>query len=348
MANARQLPSGSWQTRATKIINGKKVTKSFTVHPKDCRNDSKKAKKTSELLAREWQIETDDVRAYGKKVKYAMLDYINDHSATLSPSTKTDYKGMIPLFEPIADIYVDDIRTADIQPLVNKWSRTLSTKTCKNRISFLFSCLNYADCDRRFKIQFLDSKPKDVQSPDIADVQRLLQNAPESLKPILYLAAVGGLRRGELAALKEKDINRSKRKIFVHADIVRDGDKWVYKSFTKNNLSGSTEYSKFIIDMLPVHEDPEAYVFGLNPSQISGRYNRYCKRIGFDFSIHTLRHFAASFRSDLGIPKKYIEELGRWAPNSPTVSKHYDDTLDSSRKKYTQIANDFVEDNLRY
>ena len=47
MAKARKLPSGAYQTRVTKVIGGKKVTKSFTVHPKECRNDAKKAKQTS-------------------------------------------------------------------------------------------------------------------------------------------------------------------------------------------------------------------------------------------------------------------------------------------------------------
>ena len=53
MANARLLPSGAYQTRITKVINGKKVTKSFTVHPRECRGDERKAKKLSELKANE-------------------------------------------------------------------------------------------------------------------------------------------------------------------------------------------------------------------------------------------------------------------------------------------------------
>ena len=32
MATAKKLPSGAWRTRATKTINGKKVTKSFTIN----------------------------------------------------------------------------------------------------------------------------------------------------------------------------------------------------------------------------------------------------------------------------------------------------------------------------
>ena len=348
MAKARKLPSGAYQTRVTKVINGRKITKSFTVHPKDCKNDTRKAKDQSELLARQWRLSAEDSEIYGVKVKNAMEQYIKDRSKVLSPSTLTNYKRLIPLFDTIMDICVDDLRTADIQALVNEWSISVSSKTIKNRVSFLLSSLDYVECDKKFRIRYPKGQSKEIKSPDLDDVQMLLRNASEDLRPILYLAAVGGLRRGEIAALKEKDISRDMRTIYVHADIVLDGNKWVYKPFTKNALSGTTTYSKFIIDMLPVHDDPEAFVFDMNPNMISHKYDNLRKKLGFDFNFHSLRHFAASFRSDLGIPRKYIEETCRWEPGSQVVDRVYDNTLNSSRKKYTQITNNFVEEKLQF
>lgn len=348
MANARKLPSGAYQTRATKVINGKKITKSFTVHPKECKNDSRKAKAQSEMLAREWQISTDDSEIYGIKVKDSMEQYIKDRSKVLSPSTITNYKRLIPLFESIMDICVDDIKTADIQALVNEWSISVKAKTIKNRVSFLLSSLDYMECDKKFRIRYPKSQSKEIKSPDLEDVQMLLRNAQEDFKPILYLASVGGVRRGEIAALKEKDISRDMRTIYIHADMVLDDNKWVYKPFTKNALSGAVVYPKFIIDMLPKHDDPEAYVFEMNPNMISHKFDKLKKKLGFSYNFHSLRHFAASFRSDLGIPRKYIEETCRWEPGSQVVDKVYDNTLNSSRKKYTQIANNFVEEQLQF
>lgn len=348
MANARLLPSGAYQTRVTKTINGKKITKSFTVHPKEFKNNSRKAKDQSELLARQWRMSESDSEIYGVKIRDAMEQYIKDRSKVLSPSTLTNYKRLIPLFDSILDICVDDIKTSDIQALVNAWSISVSSKTIKNRVSFLLSSLDYVECDKKFRIRYPKSQPKEIKSPDLDDVQMLLRNATEELKPILYLAAVGGLRRGEIAALKEKDISRDMRTIYVHADIVLDDHKWTYKPFTKNALSGTTAYSKFIIDMLPMHEDPEAYVFEMNPNMISHKYDKLRRKLGFDFNFHSLRHFAASFRSDLGIPRKYIEEACRWEPGSQVVDRVYDNALNSSRKKYTQIANSFVEEKLQF
>lgn len=348
MALARKLESGSWQTRATKVINGKKVTKSFTVHPKQCKGDSRKAKQLSEKLAREWQLETDESKIYGVKVRDAIDKFLSDHSHVLSPSTLTNYRRILPYWESLMDICIDDIQSDHIQPLVNEMALSVSAKTIRNRVSFLTAALDYSKCDRKFRITYPLSSSRDIKSPELDDVKYLLRNSPEDLRPILYLAAVGGLRRGEIAALKEKDISRDMCTIFVHADMVLDGNKWVYKPLTKNALASSVEYSKFIIDMLPVHEDPEAYVFEMNPNMISHRYDNYRKKYGFEFNFHSLRHFAASFRSDLGIPRKYIEEACRWEPGSQVVDKVYDNTLKESRRKYTKQTNQFVEEELQF
>ena len=347
MANARKLPSGAYQTRVTKVINGKKVTKSFTVHPKQCKGDARKAKDQSEMLARQWRLSAEDSETYGLKIKEALEQYVKDRSKVLSPSTITNYKRLIPLFDSLADICVDDIKTADIQALVNEWSISVKAKTIKNRVSFLLSSLDYVECDKKFRIRYPKSDSKEIKSPDLDDVQMLLNNAPADLVPIIYLAAVGGMRRGEISGLKGKDISRDMNTIYVHADMVLDDHTWVYKPFTKNAQSGTVKLPAFIIDMLPVKEDPEAYVFDMNPNMISHRYDNLRNKLGFEYNFHSLRHFAASFRSDLGIPRKYIEETCRWEPGSQVVDRVYDNTLNSSRKKYTQIANKFVEDNLR-
>lgn len=346
MANARKLPSGAYQTRVTKSINGKKVTKAFTVSPKECKGDSRKAKALSEMMAREWQISAENTLIYGQTVKTALENYINDRSKVLSPSTLTNYKRILPYFEPLFDIYVDDIKSSDIQPLINEWGLTLRTKTIINRISFLLSALDYADCDKKFKLRYPKNESKKVLAPDLEDVKMMIDAAGDDFKPVIYLAAFYGLRRGEIAALKEKDLSRDMCLLNVHADIVLDDNKWIYKPFPKNALSGTLKLSKTVVGLLPLADDPEAFVFNINPNIITHRFDKLKKKLGFDFSFHSLRHFAASFRSDLGIPRKYIEEVGRWESGSSVLDRVYDNTLDSSRKKYTQMANTYIEDNF--
>jgi len=347
MATAKLLPSGAYRTQVKKTINGKVVCKSFTVHPKDCKGNARKAKDQSEMLARQWRLSAEDSEVYGIKVRDALEQYIQDRSKVLSPSTITNYRRLVPLFESVMDICVDEIKTAEIQALVNAWSISVKAKTCRNRISFLLSALDYVECDKKFRIRYPNSPSKEIKAPDTEDVKMLLNNAPEELKPILYLAAFGALRRGEIAALKQKDISRDMCTVHVHADMVLDDNKWVYKPFPKNALAGVVQLPKFIIDLLPCAPDPEAYVFDMNPNMISHRYDILKKRLSFPFNFHSLRHFAASFRSDLGIPRKYIEEVGRWESGSVVLERVYDNTLTSTRKKYTQIANRYIEENFK-
>lgn len=347
MANARKLPSGAWQTRATRVINGQKITKSFTVHPKECRGDSRKAKARSELLAREWMIETSNNEIYGVTVGSAMEKYVTDRRDILSPSTITNYCRLIPLFNSIRDIYISDIKNAEIQALVNEWGHSVSSKTIRNRISFLLSALDYSECDRKFKIRYPQNNPRKITAPDVEEVKRMLEGAPDDFRPVLYLAAFGAMRRGEISALKQKDVSRIANTIHVHADMVLDGNKYVYKPFTKTGQSGVIQLPKFIIDSLPVRRNPESYVFKMNPNMIGHRFDKLKKALDLNFNFHALRHFAASFRSDLKIPQKYIEEAGRWKTGSTVLSRVYDNGLASSRRKYNQIVDDFIEREFR-
>lgn len=345
MANARKLPSGAWQTRPTKVINGKKISKSFTVHPDQCGGNSKKAKALSEMKANEWQFESKQNEIFGPTVKQAMESYIEDRKKVLSPRSIYDYNRLIPRFESIWNICISDIESAQIQALINEWAIDLGKKTITNRIGFLMSVLQFAGCDKRFKFRYPQKTTKDVVSPDVQDVQKLLANAPDDFRPVICLAAFGSLRRGEISALKQKDISRDMNTIYVHADIVQTEDGLKYKDIPKTVGSVRTiQLPKSIIDMLPTSDDPESFVFPFNPNMITSRYNVIRKRCGVESSFHSLRHFAASFRSDLNIPRKYIEEVGGWKDDSVVLQRVYDNTLASTRKKYTQIANRYIED----
>lgn len=347
MANAQKLPSGAYRTQASKKINNKTVRKSFTVHPKECGGDAKRAKKLSELYAREWALQANEDETT-VTVKKAIDNYIEDRKKVLSPRTIHDYNKLIQYFKSIEDISINDIRNTDIQPLINEWSLSVVAKTIQNRISFLIAALDYSGCDRKFKLRYPQSRNNKVVAPDVEDVQILLENASDIMKPVIGLAAFGSLRRGEVSALKQKDILRDLNSVYVHADIVQTDDGFFYKDFPKTAGSTRTiQLPKFVIDSMPLSDDPESFVFGLNPNQISSNFQHLRDKLGLKCSYHSLRHFAASFRTDLGIPSKYIEEVGGWQNDSQILKQVYDNTLTSSRKKYTRIANQFIEDNFK-
>ena len=348
MATAKQLPSGAWRAQACKTINKKVIRKSFTVHPDECGGSSRQARIQSETLAREWILDQKTSEINGPTIKEAFESYIQDRSKVLSPSTIRGYKLILEAFNPMWDIYISDIETPQIQRLVNDWAMDMKSKTIKNRVSLLLAVLDYSGVEKRFKIRYPQNNSKKVLSPDIQDVQYLLDNAKGIMQPIIYLAAFGTLRRGEIAGLRECDISRDMRTITVKGDLVLGPDGWFYKPFPKTEDSTRTvELPKFIIDAIPVKDDPKDFVFDLTPTAMTDRFKRLADKLQLPYTLHSLRHFSASFRSDIGIPKKYVQEAGGWVTDSTIMDRVYDNTLESSRRYWTKLANKFIEDNFK-
>lgn len=351
MADAKRLPSGSWRCRAKKVIDGQTVTKSFTVSPDefggDPRTASKKAKDKAELLARNWRLTQERYERESPIVSDALLKYIDERSKVLSPVSVKTYLAYIPYFDSIKDMYVSDVDTPTVQRLINDMAVCVAPKTIKSRIGFLLSVLDYAGNDRRFKLRYPQSKKRALTTPDYEDVFRLIAAADSKLKPAICLAAFGIMRRGEIAALKQKDISRDMRIISIHATMVLDkNNKFVYKDMPKTSGSvRSVQLHEDIIRLLPESDNPEDFVFTLSPTAITRRFEKLRAKLGLQhIRFHDLRHFSASFRSDIGIPKKYIELEGGWESDSKVLSDVYDNPLESSRKKYSKMVNDFIDD----
>ena len=344
MAKAKQLPSGSWRTQESKVINGRVVRRSFTVSPAECGGDWRKARNLSELNARMWKDDLEDLLYNGPTVGLALENYINDRSRVLSPSTIRGYRKMIPAFDSISGLQVSDLKAPDVQRLINDMSLDVKTKTIKNRIGFLMSALDYAGYDKKLKVRYPQNNSVKVKAPETDQVYCLLEECGDAMRPIIALAAFGGLRRSEICALKFGDISRDLNLVYVRAGLVLGDGGYIYKPFPKTESSiRSVELPSFVLDLLPDEGSADDFIFNLTPAAISDRFARLADRLHIDTTFHGLRHFAASFRSDLGIPSKYIEEFGGWSPGSKILPVHYDNTLASSRRKYLDLANSYIE-----
>ena len=345
MAKAQKLPSGSWRCRATKVIDGKKITKAFIVSPNECRGDSKKAKKLAETRANEWAMTTHDLRIMGMTVEKAIDEYISSRDATTAPSTITTYHQLRQYFDPIKDVYLEDVDNKMLQNIVNDMaSRGNVKKTIQNRMRFIFSVLKYEKIKTDFDLTYTKMTKEPRQSPDYEHIIDLLNEADDIIKPVICLAAFSTMRRGEIAALKQKDISRDMRTVYVHATMSRSGNTFVYREITKGGSRRTIDLPKAVIDLLPEDPNPESFVFDLSPTAITRRFERLRNSLGLKCDFHDLRHFAASYRADLNIPKKYTKEAGGWA--SDVVERIYDNTLKSSRVRYAKIANNYVDDNF--
>lgn len=200
--------------------------------------------------------------------------------------------------------------------------------------------------DKRYKVTLPQKEHIEYATPDDTEVNILLDNASDKLKLCIYLSAIGTLRRGEICALKFSDINYDMNAIYVHADMVQDKNKeWVYKPIPKNNSSvRRVILPKQIIDMMG-KGDPDDYVIGWVPGQITHRFIYLRSKLGLKCRFHDLRHYSATIRMYMGIPLKEIQSIGGWS-STATLQKVYVNQLKSKSVEYIKKANQYFEENL--
>jgi integrase len=342
MATARQLPSGAYQTRPSKKINGKIVTKSFTVHPRECGGDAKRAKTLSETKANNWLLESeaDDVRI---SVGRAMELYIEDRSAVLSPSTIADYKRMPKHFGDLVNMIAADVDTKTLQAFINEMAmENLNARTIKNRVFFLISALNYVGVEKKFKLRFPTQIKPNLNPPEPSEFTRLLDLATPEEKLTIILAGLYTLRRGEIAGLCGEDLLWDLNSIYVHTSRVQNDKKeWVRRPMPKNlNSVRMIQLDPEIMSLLP-KVGPKEYVISMNPNEITKHFIRLREKACVSCRFHDLRKYAASIRSAV-MPSRYVEADGGWRKGSQVLSSIYDKPFKESRNEYSKKLNGLI------
>lgn len=342
MASAKKLPSGAWRVRATKVIDGKQVRKSFTVHPDECGGDWRQAKAKAESNAQNWLFDTKEEQLH-TSVEKAMQIHIDSHSAVWSPSTLADYIKMPKHFDDIKHMDCMDVDSKTLQQIINQWTFDgLSKKTIANRINFLRNALELAGNDRNFKIKYPKYVPPELLPPEHSEFKRLLEMARPEEKLFIVLAGLYTLRRGEIAGLCGEDILWDMHSIYVHTDRVKTKDRdWIRKEMPKTAQSvRRIELAPEVMDMIP-HVGPKDYVIELTPDAITRRFERLRAKACVTCRFHDLRKYAASIRSEI-MPGKYVEADGGWKPDSKILKSIYDKPFKETRKEYSKKINDKI------
>lgn len=342
MASAKKLPSGAWRTRATKIIDGKQVRKSFTVSPDECGGDWRQAKERSEMLAKNWLFDTErEIKV--TTVAKAMEMHIETHSAVWSPSTLADYVNIPDKFDSIKDMNAMDVETKTLQQFINQWAFDgLSRKTIANRINFLKNALELVGNDRNFKVKYPKYVPKELLPPEPSEFHRLLSTARPEEKLMIIFAGLYTLRRSEIAGLHGEDIIRDMNAIRVHTGVVKNVKKeLVRKNMPKNASSVRLiQIAPEIMDMIP-DVGPKEQIIKLTPDAMTRRFERLRAKVGVNCRLHDLRKYAASIRSEI-MPAKYVEADGGWRAGSNVLKTVYDKPFKEKRKDYSKKLNEQI------
>ena len=289
----RKLPSGSWNVRV--MIGGQ--TYSFT------HADKKTVVRMASEFADDYRRKMDNPTLLER-----MREYVAENEERLSPSTVRSYNGMIRMIEErtprIASKRLSAITEQDVSDIVRPL-RTLKTK--RNYVNFIHACTGKS----AGKLTGVSSKR--VHVPTELEVKGLLQIFRNTeLEIPIMLAAYGGLRRGEICALRMSDIDGD----FVHVSraVVRDQlGEWVTKDPKTASSVRSVLLPHFVIERIQV----QGYITHLLPSQVSNRFWKKQRNLGIPpYCFHSLRHFHASYLHYLNIPDAYIMQRGGWSTPS--------------------------------
>ena len=289
----RRLPSGAWNCRV--MIDGQSY--SFT------HADKKTVVRMASEFADEYRRKMDNPTLLER-----MREYVAENEERLSPSTVRSYNGMIRMIEErtprIANKRLSAITEQDVSDIVRPL-RTLKTK--RNYVNFIHACTGKS----AGKLTGVSSKR--VHVPTELEVKGLLQIFRNTeLEVPIMLAAYGGLRRGEICALRMSDIDGD----FVHVSraVVRDQlGEWVTKDPKTASSVRSVLLPHFVIERIQV----QGYITHLLPSQVSNRFWKKQRNLGIPpYCFHSLRHFHASYLHYLNIPDAYIMQRGGWSTPS--------------------------------
>lgn len=298
MAKIVKTKSGKYQTVVFTgyLPDGKRIRKSITAA----------TVKEVKRLAAEALLKPAEPVYTDLTVREAYKRYIDSKCNTLSPSTLREYRKAaerdFPLFLPMK---LSALNNELIQTAVNEISATDSPKTVRNKFGLLKSVLTAYHPSLRLNIHL----PQKIRPPEYVptddDVRILLENANDTIRVPILLAAFAGLRESEICALTPEDFNDFTVKIDKAK--VRSEDGYAYKQPKSDRGYRNPPVAPDIIK-----ECRQWKHYGLSPSTLRNGFIRLRDKCNIPIRFHMLRHYYCASLIKEGFDFMTIMKYGGW------------------------------------
>lgn len=298
---ATKLPSGKYRAQASYYdAAGKRRRISFT----------RRTAREADYAALEYQMRQKRESAPGGlSVQQAVERYIENGSAVFSPSTVVGYRSTLRNYlKPIAEYRLDRLTSELLQAWLNELAAAHSPKTVRNAWGLMAAALKVYRPDFVPAVKLPRKRHSEMIIPSTAQVEEILNEAAGTSAYLpLLLSAHCGLRRSEAAALTWNDVDLARRKIHVRGAVVKGEDGWVQKGTKTDAGYRSLPMTPAVYECLKAADRSRPPVT-LSPNNISKRFAAICKRLGYPFHQHLLRHYYASVQIAAGIPLFYVQK----------------------------------------
>lgn len=285
-----------------------------------------------------------------------LAQWQNIHCPTLADTTRSEYNRYCNNYLPkkFLSRKISELMPSDIQKLITSFSATHSEKSSKNLKGILSSIFSYALKNRIIKfnpcigISIQKTEKYEYRIYTVEELILLLDKIGNQRESIpVVLAALCGLRKSEILALKWNDIDFKKNTLKVNKACVHVGSEVIVKPYPKTGSSNRIIHlPEYALDVLRTNKSVGIIYPNKDGKHENGR--NYGKRfrsllIKKDMPItrfHDLRHFAATSLMDAGLPDKAISEyLGHSDTN---MTKKYQHILDAKKTAPAIAMNQIV------
>jgi len=251
----------------------------------------------------------------------------------LKPSTRARYQVVLDTFiAEHAGVALGDISRELVRDWVADLSRTHAPASVHKTIGVLRQVLSMAVDDNRLVVNPIDQK---IELPAIQEAEQrfltlgqlhALADAAGEHRALVYVLGTCGLRFGEVAELRWRDVDLDRRQIRVSRSVALVNG--VFEQGTPKSGKGRTvSLSTFVADLLGEPAQDDALVF---PDTAGGRmrgsnvrrrwWSQAVAAAGlfprvegdatvYDFKLHELRHTAASLAIQAGCNIKTLQNM---------------------------------------
>lgn len=265
---------------------------------------------------------------------------VQDHR----PGTAALYERVLRLhvYPVLGDLPLRAVRHSHVRAFVSGLSRTMQPNTARQVHAVTRTIFRSAVADKLIpstpfeKIPLPKVQRREVRPPAPGEVHHLVDQAPERLRALVLLAALSGLRSGEMLGLTVDRIDFLRRDLRVDRQLVYVSGRPPFFGPPKTPESYRTvPVPKLVTDALAAHlaafpAGPDRLVFQADKggpilrTTLNGRWRQTVKRAGLGDGVHLhhLRHAYASWLNAAGVPFTTVMELLGHAPQGVTWSTY--------------------------
>jgi integrase len=344
--SVRKLPSGRWQARVW-LPDGRRITSDRTFATKTDANLWLDTQRTAAAAGRA----NDPER--GRTLLRDFARSWLDHQAQLAPRTREIYRHqlerhVLPQVDedvaPLGDFSLNELTPELIrswyQALIINRSRSIAAKSYVR----LRQILTQAVDDERIVRNPCRIRRGGVEQHQeqrfatMAELLDLVEVIPERYRAFILTAGLGGLRQGELLALRRDDVNLAAGVLHVRRKRQQLDTGEIIENEPKSEAGKRTvALPEPLVDSLRMHLDAfvakggEAYVFTSSDGLPIER-NNFRQRVWLPATtevglrglrFHDLRHTAGTLAARTGATtKELMARLGHASPNAALIYQH--------------------------